>query len=63
VKSQGWTWEPQAQLAAPKWAARVGRLHCVDPDVVELSNLCRQVLYAEADVGAPKAEAAVARLQ
>ena len=28
-------------------ASGVGRLHCVDPDVVELSNLSRQVLYTE----------------
>jgi hypothetical protein len=44
-------------------AAGVGRMHCVDPDVVELSNLSRQVLYTEADIGAPKVAAAVARLQ
>jgi molybdopterin/thiamine biosynthesis adenylyltransferase len=43
-------------------AAGVGRLHCVDPDVVELSNLSRQVIYTEDDIGVPKAEAAVARL-
>lgn len=44
-------------------AAGVGRLHCVDPDVVELSNLCRQVIYTEDDIGVPKADAAVARLR
>jgi molybdopterin/thiamine biosynthesis adenylyltransferase len=44
-------------------AAGVGRLHCVDPDVVELSNLCRQVIYTEDDIGQPKAGAAVARLR
>ncbi|GLW23566.1 HesA/MoeB/ThiF family protein [Microbispora triticiradicis] len=44
-------------------AAGVGEIHCVDPDLVELSNLNRQVLYGEADVGRPKAEAAVARLR
>jgi molybdopterin-synthase adenylyltransferase len=43
-------------------AAGVGRLHCVDPDVVELSNLSRQVIYTEDDIGVPKVEAAVARL-
>ncbi|MEV6987508.1 ThiF family adenylyltransferase [Sphaerisporangium sp. NPDC051017] len=44
-------------------AAGVGRLHCVDPDVVELSNLSRQVLYGEADVGQSKADLAVRRLR
>jgi molybdopterin-synthase adenylyltransferase len=44
-------------------AAGVGELHCVDPDVVELSNLSRQVIYTEDDIGTPKAEAATARLR
>lgn len=43
-------------------ASGVGHLHCVDPDDVELSNLSRQVLYTEDDIGAPKAAAAAARL-
>jgi len=43
-------------------AAGVGRLGLVDPDHVSLSNLQRQVLYATADVGRPKAEAAAERL-
>jgi molybdopterin-synthase adenylyltransferase len=44
-------------------ASGVGRLHCVDPDEVELSNLSRQVLYTEGDIGKPKADAAVSRLR
>ncbi|MCT9929499.1 HesA/MoeB/ThiF family protein [Planotetraspora sp. A-T 1434] len=44
-------------------ASGVGRLHCVDADVVELSNLNRQVLYTEADIGGSKVEAAVAALR
>jgi molybdopterin/thiamine biosynthesis adenylyltransferase len=44
-------------------ASGVGHLHCVDPDEVELSNLSRQVIYTEDDLGRPKAEAAVARLR
>ncbi len=44
-------------------ASGVGYLHCVDPDEVELSNLSRQVLYTEDDIGKPKADSAVTRLQ
>lgn len=40
----------------------VDRLVLVDPDVVELSNLQRQVLYTLDDLGRPKVEAAAARL-
>lgn len=46
-------------------AAGVGEIGIVDDDAVALSNLQRQVLYATADVGRPKAECAaqaVARL-
>lgn len=43
-------------------AAGVGHIAIADPDVVDLSNLQRQVLYAANDVGRPKVEAAVQRL-
>ncbi|WP_033354297.1 HesA/MoeB/ThiF family protein [Kitasatospora aureofaciens] len=39
-------------------ASGVGHLHCVDPDVVGLSNLNRQPLYRERDIGRFKAEVA-----
>ncbi len=42
--------------------AGVGTLRVVDRDVVELTNLQRQSLYCESDVGYPKAEAARDRL-
>jgi adenylyltransferase/sulfurtransferase len=44
-------------------AAGVGTLGIADGDTVELSNLQRQVLYAEADIGVGKALAAQKKLQ
>jgi molybdopterin-synthase adenylyltransferase len=41
----------------------VGSVRCVDYDRVELSNLNRQTLYTEADVGSSKVDRAVTRLQ
>jgi len=43
-------------------AAGVGSIFLADPDVVDVSNLQRQVIYTEADVGEAKAEAAADRL-
>lgn len=43
-------------------AAGVGSIFLADPDTVDVSNLQRQVIYAEDDVGLPKAEAAADRL-
>ncbi len=44
-------------------AAGVGRLGIVDDDRVDASNLHRQILYATADVGRLKTEAAAERLR
>ena len=43
-------------------AAGVGTLGVIDPDVVDLSNLQRQVLYTTDEVGQPKAKVAVNHL-
>ncbi|MGD0557502.1 MAG: ThiF family adenylyltransferase [Streptosporangiaceae bacterium] len=44
-------------------ASGVGQIHCVDHDTVELSNLNRQLLFTEADVGRGKIAAGVAHLR
>lgn len=44
-------------------AAGVGTVTILDPDRVDRTNLQRQVLYGERDVGAPKAGAGAARLR
>jgi adenylyltransferase/sulfurtransferase len=50
---------PVAQFLA---AAGVGALTLCDADDVDLTNLQRQILYATADIGHPKVEAAAERL-
>jgi molybdopterin/thiamine biosynthesis adenylyltransferase len=50
-----------AALAAARGGVR--RLGLVDPDPVELSNLARQVIYREADLGKLKVDAAADRLK
>lgn len=44
-------------------ASGVGAVHCVDFDKVEEPNLCRQLLYTEADIGEPKLDRALDRLR
>lgn len=49
-------------VAADLVASGIGALHCVDFDRVEESNLTRQILYTENDIGRGKVASAVARL-
>ena len=43
-------------------AAGVGTIGLIDPDLVELSNLHRQILHGDADLGRPKVESAREKL-
>jgi molybdopterin-synthase adenylyltransferase len=44
-------------------AAGVGKLSVVDDDIVSLSNLQRQILYSETDIGTAKVDAAQAAVK
>lgn len=52
-----------AAVATYLTGAGVGRIGLCDPDIVSLSNLQRQVLYTESQLGLPKVEEAAKRLQ
>ncbi|MCL2539196.1 MAG: HesA/MoeB/ThiF family protein [Oscillospiraceae bacterium] len=44
-------------------AAGVGKIHIIDHDVVSLSNLNRQILYSDAEIGKDKAFIAVQKIK
>ena len=44
-------------------AAGVGSVHIIDADNIDTTNLQRQILYTENQIGQPKASAAASRLQ
>ncbi|MFV2173757.1 ThiF family adenylyltransferase [Actinomadura sp. LOL_016] len=50
-------------VAAGLVSSGIGALHVADFDVVEESNLTRQLLYTEHDIGLPKVDRAVERLR
>ena len=43
--------------------AGVGTIHLVDMDIIEHSNLSRQILFTDADEGEPKAQIAAKNLR
>ncbi len=43
--------------------AGVGHLRLIDPDIVDIKNLHRQILYTSSDVDYPKVEVAASKLQ
>lgn len=51
---------PAAQILV---RSGVGHVHCIDREVVDLSNLNRQPLFTDADISKPKAEVGVRRLR
>jgi molybdopterin-synthase adenylyltransferase len=59
VVGMGGLGTPAAHFLA---AAGIGAITICDADVVDLTNLQRQVLYATADIGMPKVDAAAQRL-
>ncbi len=59
VVGAGGLGNPAAQFLG---SAGVGTITLVDADTVDLTNLQRQMLFATADVGAPKVEAAARRI-
>jgi adenylyltransferase/sulfurtransferase len=60
VVGAGGLGSPSAMYLA---AAGVGTIGLVDFDVVDLSNLQRQIMYGSGDVGRPKLDCAAARLR
>lgn len=52
-----------APVATYLAGAGAGHIALCDPDTVSLSNLQRQTLYTEADLGKPKADCALSRLR
>ena len=59
VVGTGGLGNPAAQFLA---SAGIGTITLVDADVVDLTNLQRQILFAMDDVGRPKVEAAARRI-
>ena len=61
--SCNWSWWIRSPALLYLASAGIGEITIVDGDIVEASNLHRQILYTESDIGTKKAETAAKKLK
>lgn len=64
-KSEKYIWEGGIGSTVLMYlaAAGIGKLHCIDFDTVEATNLHRQIIHSTHGLGQPKTESAEQRLR